>query len=270
MIRKNMEIVYTILLLPLTKTVTVRALAHSSMTSILSLVVPKETSRTMPAWPNFSGVRSSNRGTIRPFVAIAISYKQEKSIVRIADMFKVLWRHTSISGPPTHRTAGNSFCINKWFASSSNPHWQITKFAPVSFTLLIISSNFSFSYSLNFLYSSTLVISNLCFVFGRGGSNGQVRMASLALRTEWGIWGWDMSLSTRTPLMREVSAREPPTLPSTLMRSKGTSFRSRSATERTASTAISANFWCSFETLYMRNCQSFEMRLSQIITIKLK
>lgn len=49
--------------------------------------------------------------------------------------------------------------------------------------------------------------------------------------------------------MRVVSASEPPTFPSTLMRSKGTSFRSRSATERTASTAISANLWCSFETL---------------------
>ena len=29
---------------------------------------------------------------------------------------------TSISGPPTHLTAGNLFCKSKWFASSSNPH----------------------------------------------------------------------------------------------------------------------------------------------------
>lgn len=36
----------------------------------------------------------------------------------------VRWRvsHTSISGPPTHQTAGSSFYINKWFASLSKPH----------------------------------------------------------------------------------------------------------------------------------------------------
>lgn len=42
---------------------------------------------------------------------------------------------TSISGPPTHLTAGRSFCINRWFASSSKPHWQMTRLAPVSLTL---------------------------------------------------------------------------------------------------------------------------------------
>ena len=63
-----------ILLLPRTKMVTARVLAHSSITSILSRVVPKDTSRTMPALPNFSTVKSSKRGTIRPFVAIAISW----------------------------------------------------------------------------------------------------------------------------------------------------------------------------------------------------
>ena len=52
---------------------TARVLAHSSITSILSLVVPNDTSRTSPALPNFSAVRSSNLGTIRPFVAIAMS-----------------------------------------------------------------------------------------------------------------------------------------------------------------------------------------------------
>lgn len=41
---------------------------------------------------------------------------------------------TSISGPPTQRTAGSSDCSNKWFASSSKPHWQITRLAPLSFT----------------------------------------------------------------------------------------------------------------------------------------
>ena len=65
--------VRTILLLPRTKTVTVRALAHSSITSILSRVVPKVSSRTMPARPSFSAVRSSKRGTIRPLVAMAIN-----------------------------------------------------------------------------------------------------------------------------------------------------------------------------------------------------
>ncbi|CAD6204334.1 GSCOCG00009926001-RA-CDS, partial [Cotesia congregata] len=29
---------------------------------------------------------------------------------------------TSISGPPTHLTAGNCFCSKRWLASSSKPH----------------------------------------------------------------------------------------------------------------------------------------------------
>ena len=53
--------------------------------------------------------------------------------------------NTSISGPPTHRTAGSSFCISIWLASSSKPHWQMTRLAPVSLTRLIMSVNFSFS-----------------------------------------------------------------------------------------------------------------------------
>ena len=40
----------------------------------------------------------------------------------------------SISTPPTHRTAGRPDCKSRWFASSSKPHWQITIFAPESFT----------------------------------------------------------------------------------------------------------------------------------------
>jgi len=64
----------TILLLPRTKMVTARVLAHSSMTSIRSRVVPKDTSRTTPAFPSFAADRSSKRGTIRPSVAIAISW----------------------------------------------------------------------------------------------------------------------------------------------------------------------------------------------------
>ncbi len=64
----------TILLLPLTKIVTALVLAQSSMTSIFSLVVPNEISRTIPAFPSLSAVRSSNRGTMRPFVAMAMSW----------------------------------------------------------------------------------------------------------------------------------------------------------------------------------------------------
>lgn len=97
---------------PRTRMVTAREFAHSSITNILSLVVPKDSSRTKPAVPNLSAVSSSNLGTIRPPVAIAIS---------------------SISGPPTyyilhqyipayyiiillcftHRTAGSCCCRSK-------------------------------------------------------------------------------------------------------------------------------------------------------------
>lgn len=63
----------TILLLPRTKMVTALVLAHSSITNIFSLVVPKVISRTKPAEPSLSAVRSSNLGTIRPLVAMAMS-----------------------------------------------------------------------------------------------------------------------------------------------------------------------------------------------------
>lgn len=53
--------------------VTARVLAHSSITIILSRVVPNEISLTTPALPSFAGVRSSNLGTMRPLVAIAIN-----------------------------------------------------------------------------------------------------------------------------------------------------------------------------------------------------
>jgi len=53
-----------------------------------SFVVPKHISCTYPALPNFSGVISSNLGTILPPVAMAMS---------------------SISTPPTQRIAGSSF-----------------------------------------------------------------------------------------------------------------------------------------------------------------
>lgn len=65
----------TILLPPRMKIVTALELWQSSITSILSLVVPNDSSRTMPALPSLSAVSSLNRGTIRPPVAIAINCK---------------------------------------------------------------------------------------------------------------------------------------------------------------------------------------------------
>ena len=71
----------TILLPPLMKMVTALVLWHSSMTSIRSFMVPKDSSRTRPALPSFSGVSSSNRGTMRPPVAMAISWNTQKIIL---------------------------------------------------------------------------------------------------------------------------------------------------------------------------------------------
>ena len=68
------QIILTILLPPLMKMVTALEFLHCSMTSILSFVVPNEISRTTPAKPSFSDVSSENLGTIRPPVAMAISY----------------------------------------------------------------------------------------------------------------------------------------------------------------------------------------------------
>lgn len=62
-----------ILLPPLMKMVTALELLQSSMTNIFSLVVPNDSSLTVPAVPSFSLVSSSNRGTILPPVAIAIN-----------------------------------------------------------------------------------------------------------------------------------------------------------------------------------------------------
>lgn len=67
--------ILTILFPPRMKMVTALEFLHCSMTSILSFVVPNETSRTTPAKPSFSGVSSENLGTIRPPVAMAISYQ---------------------------------------------------------------------------------------------------------------------------------------------------------------------------------------------------
>ena len=56
-----------------------------------------------------------------------------------------------------------------------------------------------------------------------------------------GICGWLMSLSTITPFTSIVSSSLPPSLTTNLINSKSTSLRSRSATDRTASTAILAS-----------------------------
>ena len=90
-----------ILFPPRRKMVTAFVFWHSSITSIRSFVVPKYNSLTSPAFPSLADVSSENLGTILPPVAMAIS---------------------SISGPPTHLTAGSSFCSSRWLASSSNPH----------------------------------------------------------------------------------------------------------------------------------------------------
>mmetsp|Transcript_24472 Transcript_24472/g.75487 ORF Transcript_24472/g.75487 Transcript_24472/m.75487 type:complete len:263 (-) Transcript_24472:990-1778(-) len=113
-----------ILLPPRTKIVTASDDAQSSMTSMRSFVVPNDTSRTMPAFPSFSADNSEKRGTMRPPVAIAMS---------------------SNSTPPTQRTAGSSACNSKWFASSSKPHWQMTKFAPQSLHCWTISPKYACS-----------------------------------------------------------------------------------------------------------------------------
>mmetsp|Transcript_12073 Transcript_12073/g.28356 ORF Transcript_12073/g.28356 Transcript_12073/m.28356 type:complete len:285 (-) Transcript_12073:19-873(-) len=90
-------------------------------------------------------------------------------------------------------------------------------------------------------------MSSLCLVLGFGGSKGHVRMAIFASLTVFGICGWLKSLSTMMPCISVVSSSFPPTLPSTLMRSKLTSLRSRVATESTASTLMRAS--CSLRLL---------------------
>mmetsp|Transcript_73368 Transcript_73368/g.122582 ORF Transcript_73368/g.122582 Transcript_73368/m.122582 type:complete len:325 (-) Transcript_73368:450-1424(-) len=208
-----------ILLPPRQKTVTALELGQSSMTIMRSLVVPKDSSCTCPAVPSFSGDSSEKRGTILALHAIAMS---------------------SSSTPPTQRTAGSLFCIRRWLASSSKPHWQMTRSAPQSWTCLIMSRKYSRSCCCMSWYACTVSSSSLCFVFGFGGSKAQVRTQSFALRMSFTIWGCEKSLSTTIPRTRRVSSRRPPTLPSILIKSRFTSRRSKSATESTASTAISA------------------------------
>mmetsp|Transcript_36731 Transcript_36731/g.108312 ORF Transcript_36731/g.108312 Transcript_36731/m.108312 type:complete len:264 (+) Transcript_36731:1087-1878(+) len=209
----------TILLPPRTKIVTAFMLGQPSTTSILSLVVPNDTSRTDRAKPSFSAASSEKRGTMRAPVAIASS---------------------SISTPPTHRTAGRPSCMSRWLASSSKPHWHTTSPAPESLHSCTMSVKYFCSWRRSSSNFSTVSMSTLCLVLGFGGSNGHVRIAIFTSVRTLGICGWEKSLSMTRPSTRRVSSIVPPTLPSTLMRSRLTSRRSRSATAMTALTQISA------------------------------
>mmetsp|Transcript_31433 Transcript_31433/g.74143 ORF Transcript_31433/g.74143 Transcript_31433/m.74143 type:complete len:312 (-) Transcript_31433:862-1797(-) len=167
-----------ILFAPRTKIVTALLFWHSSTKSMRSLVVPNDTSRTRPALPSFSGVSSEKRGTMRAPVAIASS---------------------SISTPPTHRTAGSSFCMSRWFASSSKPHWQIARFAPQSLICLTMSTKYCCSCFASASYFSTVSMAMLCLVLGLGGSKGQVRMHNFASLMSFNMPGCEMSLSSTIP-----------------------------------------------------------------------
>ena len=148
--------------------------------------------------------------------------------------------NNSNSTPPTHRIAGKSACINKWFASSSKPHWQTTKVAPESLHCCTISVKYFASCARNSSYFSGVSMSILCFVFGLGGSNGHVKMAIFASSISLRICGCEMSLSNTIPFTKHVSSNFPPTLPSNFIKSRFTSFLSKSATPMTALTQISA------------------------------
>lgn len=75
-------------------------------------------------------------------------------------------------------------------------------------------------------------------------------MAMRASMTSLGIWGCEKSLSMRIPSINCVSSMLPPVFSWTLINSRLTSLRSRSATLRTALTAISASLLLSFDTTF--------------------
>ena len=85
-------------------------------------------------------------------------------------------------------------------------------------------------------------MSILYLLFGFGGSKGIFNIQILASSIFLGIWGWLISLSITIPSINWVSPKSPPTFPSTLIISKLTSFLSKSATDKIASTAILANW----------------------------
>lgn len=118
----------------------------------------------------------------------------------------------------------------------------MTRLAPLSLHCLTMSVKYCCSCAYSLSYASLLEMSSLCLVLGLGGSKGQVRMQILASSISLRICGWDISLSMTMPRTSSVSSSRPPGLPSILIRSKFTSWLSKSATESTASTAICAIF----------------------------
>lgn len=78
-------------------------------------------------------------------------------------------------------------------------------------------------------------------VFGFGGSKGHVTIATFALLITFSIWGWENSLSNKIPYINSDSPKDLPGFPTILIKSKFTSFLSKSTTVNTASTAISAS-----------------------------
>ena len=91
-------------------------------------------------------------------------------------------------------------------------------------------------------------MSILYLLFGFGGSKGIFNIHIFASSTFFTICGWLISLSITIPPINWVSPRLPPTFPSTLIISKLTSFLSKSATDKIASTAILANWSWYFDT----------------------
>ncbi len=75
-----------------------------------------------------------------------------------------------------------------------------------------------------------------------GGSNAHVNINIFASLNSFPIYGCDISLSNTIPYINYVSSIDPPTFEAIFIKSKFTSFLSKSATSNTASLAISANY----------------------------
>lgn len=114
----------------------------------------------------------------------------------------------------------------------------------------IISLKYFCSSWYSFLNDSALVISILCLVFGFGASKGQVNIAILASITSLGIWGWEKSLSINIPSKSWVSYILPPVFYWIFINSRFTSFLYKSATVKTAFTAIYPSLFWSLLTIF--------------------
>ena len=81
-----------------------------------------------------SHLQDTNRTIVGAEGKMVIGQHRQLAIIRKMTCRKpVAIAISSSSTPPTHRTAGKFLCSNKWFASSSKPHWQMTKVAPTSY-----------------------------------------------------------------------------------------------------------------------------------------